>query len=85
MIVGDMTTEMVRVLNTHNGETGVLPRRFFENARYNKYLVEVDPNQKAYVAELFKPQTPKKFLENQETKAALKAEKASTNQENDEE
>lgn len=80
-----MTTEMVRVLNTHNGETGVLPRRFFENARYNKYLVEVDPDQKAYVPELFKSQTPEQFTETQEKKAALKAEKASTNLENDEE
>lgn len=70
-----MATEMVRVLNTHNGNTGVIPLRFFKNDLYNKYLVEVDEHVKAYVPELFKSQTPEEFKDSQEKKAARKAEK----------
>lgn len=82
-----MATEMVRVLNTHNGQTGVLSREFLENPLYNKYLVEYDDNMKAYVPELFKSQTAEEFLASQEKKAARKAEKVATDDapENDKE
>lgn len=63
-----MSADMVRVLNTHNGQTGPLPRRFFENPLYNKYLVEVTDNLKPYVPELFVPQTPEQFEDNHPTK-----------------
>lgn len=71
-----MAIEKVRVLNTHNGRTGVVPRAIFENPLYNKFLVEVDEHVKPYVPELFKSQTPEEFLNSQEKKAARKAEKS---------
>lgn len=70
-----MATEMVRVLNTHNGQTGTVPRAIYEHPAFNKYLVEVNPSMKEYVPELFKPQTPEIFAETQSKKAARKAAK----------
>lgn len=67
-----MAIEMVRVLNTHNGQTGPLPRRFFENDLYNRYLVEVTDESKPPVPELFVPQTPEKFESNHPTKVKVK-------------
>lgn len=46
---------MVEVLNQETGERGRIRRRLFENPAINNgILVEVDPSQKPYVAELFK-------------------------------
>lgn len=47
--------ETVHFLNSENGQRGKLPRYLFENPDFNDgRLVEVDPHQKPYVAELFK-------------------------------
>lgn len=50
-----MSNEIVAVLNTETGQTGTLLRYLFENETFNNgILVEVDPHQKPYVAELYK-------------------------------
>ena len=46
---------MVEVLNQETGERGRIRRRLFDNPAINNgVLVEVDPSQKPYAAELFK-------------------------------
>ena len=46
---------MVEVLNLNTGKRGTIPRRQFNNPAINNgILVEVDPSQKPYAAELFK-------------------------------
>lgn len=46
---------MVEVLNQETGERGRIRRRLFDNPAINNgILVEVDPSQKPYAAELFK-------------------------------
>jgi hypothetical protein len=50
-----MSIETVDVLNLETGERGLIRRDWFENAAINNgILVEVDPEQKPYVADLFK-------------------------------
>lgn len=49
-----MSEEMVKVFNTHNGRSDFIPKRFFLNPLYNKYLTDVDPDQKDFVPELYK-------------------------------
>ena len=47
--------ELVHVLNLETGETGDIPRKWFEHEIINPgVLVEVDPEQKPYVQELWK-------------------------------
>ena len=47
--------DMVEVLNQETGERGRIRRRLFDNPAINNgVLVEVDPSQKPYVADLFK-------------------------------
>ena len=47
--------DMVEVLNQETGERGRIRRRLFDNPAINNgVLVEVDPSQKPYAAELFK-------------------------------
>ena len=47
--------DMVEVLNQDTGERGRIRRRLFDNPAINNgVLVEVDPSQKPYVADLFK-------------------------------
>lgn len=50
-----MKNELVNVLNLETGERGLIRRRLFESPVFNPdILVEVDPEQKPYVSELYK-------------------------------
>ena len=50
-----MDNDIVEVLNTETGARGRISRRWFENEAINNgILVEVDADQKPYVAELYK-------------------------------
>lgn len=50
-----MSNEKVSVLNLETGEHGWIRRKWFESSALNKgILVEVDPDQKSYVPELWK-------------------------------
>lgn len=54
-----MSIETVDVLNLETGERGLIRRDWFENEKINNgILVEVDPDQKPYVADLFKAKVP---------------------------
>ncbi len=48
--------ERVRVLNQETGQVGTIKRRLFEKPRFNPngLLVEVGPEQKPYLPEMFK-------------------------------
>lgn len=63
--------EMIRVVNTHNGQVGWVLRRHFEHPAFNKYLVEY--TDKAPVAKLFKSRDPETFVKDQEKKTSRKA------------
>ena len=59
-----MATNFVRVLNTSNGQVGLVPRRIFENPGIfnHSFLVEYPTGEKPPVAELFKPTTPEGYV-----------------------
>lgn len=51
--------DIVEVMNLDTGERGKIRRKHFENPRINDgILVEVDPEQKPYVSELYKSRLP---------------------------
>lgn len=66
--------EMIRVLNTHNGNVGWVLKSHFNHPAFNKYLVEYGED-KPPVAELFKAREPEEFTEDQERKRGRKAAK----------
>lgn len=50
-----MSIELVAVRNLETGEVGTIRRDWFENEKINAgVLVEVDPDAKSYVPELYK-------------------------------
>lgn len=57
-----MNIDFVPVRNTQTGEVGRIARRLFENPAINKngILVEVKPDAKPYVKELYKAKGEKK-------------------------
>lgn len=59
-----MKNEMVEVLNLLTGQRGKIRRRLFESPIFNDgILEEVDPSQKPYVPELFKPRKEEELNE----------------------
>lgn len=59
-----MDNDIVKVMNTLTGETGMIRRRLFDNPRINSgILVEVKPNTKPFVPELYTSKTPDEFKE----------------------
>lgn len=74
-----MSNEFVDVLNTDTGARGRIRRNLFESGVFNPdgLLVEVDPTQKPYVAELYKS----KRGEKQETPEDVDADEAEAEEE----
>lgn len=60
-----MATKFVTVINVKTGKVNTIPRRIYEHPVFNQgQLVEVVPDTKPYVAELYKPTTAEEFVEN---------------------
>lgn len=64
MINLKVMNDIVKVLNTQTGETGTIRRKWFDNPRINAgVLVEVKPDTKPYIPELYTPKTVEEFTD----------------------
>lgn len=70
-----MTIETVRVINTITGAEGKIARHIFENPVFGAVLVELTPDAKKFVPELYQPQTPEVFEDRHEDKVVSRRRK----------
>ena len=58
-----MATNLVHVMNTSSGVSGMIPRHLFEHPVFGRALVEYQEGSKEFVPELVKPADPAEFAE----------------------